>query len=51
MLVGVKRQQAHEMQGLRMIGIHGKSFPAAKLGVEVPLGAHMGETRGMEPIS
>ena len=50
MLVGVKRQQPHEMQGVRMIGIQRKSLPAAKLGVEMPLGAHMGETRGMERI-
>jgi len=40
-LLGMKRQQAHEMQGVGVAGIRRERFLAADLGVERPPGAQM----------
>ena len=44
-LIEVERQQAHQMQGIGMIGIGLERALTAEFGVEIPLGSQMGETR------
>jgi hypothetical protein len=43
-LIKVERQQAHQMQGIGVIGIGLERALTAKFGVEIPLGSQMGET-------
>jgi hypothetical protein len=43
-LIEVERQQAHQMQGIGVVGIGLKRALTAKFGVEIPLGSQMGET-------
>jgi hypothetical protein len=40
-LLGMERQQPHQMQGIRMIGIRREGLLAVKLSVEISLGAQM----------
>jgi len=47
-LPGVKGQETHEMQGIRVFRIDSQALPAAKLGVEVPAGAEMPKAGLME---
>jgi hypothetical protein len=43
-LIKVERQQAHQMQGIGVIGIGLERALTAKFGVEIALGPKMGET-------
>jgi hypothetical protein len=43
-LLGVMRQQAHQMQGIRVVGIGRERLLAAHLGVKIPLGPQMAKT-------
>lgn len=42
-LRGVKRQQAHQMKGVRVVGVRFKRLLATKLSVEILLGSQMAE--------
>ena len=42
-LFGVEGKETHQVQGVRVVGIHGKRLLAAKLGVEMPSCLHVAE--------
>src|ERR1700754_3004236 len=50
LLPGLNGQKAHQMQGIRMIGIHGESFAAADLRVEISAGLQMVEAGSIERL-